>query len=67
MTTATRLRPVPSYLVQQRRDLAARYDAATQGHPKPALAQRLADELDAFDARNPTVRSAGTPGGARIA
>lgn len=62
-------RPIPAYLVQRRRDLAARFDAAerlplSRG---ATLAARLSAELDAFDRANPRVRSAGTTGGAVIA
>lgn len=62
-------RPVPSYLVRQRRALAARLDAAARLPLSRGdrLARRLEAELDDFDRQHPAVRNAGTPGGAPIA
>ncbi len=47
---------VPQYLISMRRDVAARLDTANSGHPKPELVAKLNTELDAFDAKHPSVR-----------
>jgi hypothetical protein len=49
---------VPSYLLNARRALCDRLDAAEKGHPKPELVASISAESVAFDKAHPQVRGA---------
>lgn len=49
---------VPAYLLNARRALCDRLDAAEKGAPKPDLVASINAEIDAFDKAHPQVRGA---------
>lgn len=57
MKTMKKPATVTAFDLSSRAYLAAAFDRATAGHPKPELAAKCLAELEAFDRKHPAVRN----------